>query len=177
MTNLGHNDEFFSGKPQLPDSVAEDDLGQPVRVHLGVKFNDELFQPCKGTHICSVEGGDAVIIAAVGGVQPGANMYSGASTDAYLMCLIASSSGSTQFIQSLDPYDMHPRMIFDTFSPELPRRTTQERHQQDLQYHAQNALTPTVGHFRGHSCSLQKVDGDTSDVAKQKYSSRVVRAS
>ena len=46
-----------------------------------------------------------------------------ATTYAYLMCLIASSSGKTQLCHSGEPYDMHPRMIFDTFSPEFPRRT------------------------------------------------------
>ena len=45
------------------------------------------------------------------------------TTYANLMCLIASSSGRDQLWNSGEPYDMHPRMIFETFRPELPRRT------------------------------------------------------
>ena len=39
------------------------------------------------------------------------------------MCLIASSSGSTQSCQPFEPYDIQPRMIFETLRPEFPRRT------------------------------------------------------
>ena len=39
------------------------------------------------------------------------------------MCLMASSSGRIQLCHSGEPYDMHPRMILDTFNPEFPRRT------------------------------------------------------
>lgn len=44
-------------------------------------------------------------------------------TYANLMCLIASSSSRTHPCHSGLPYVMHPRTIFEIFSPELPRRT------------------------------------------------------
>jgi hypothetical protein len=42
---------------------------------------------------------------------------------ANLMCLMASSSSSTHDSHSLDPYDMQPRIIWETFNPEFPTRT------------------------------------------------------
>lgn len=44
-------------------------------------------------------------------------------TYANLMCLMPSSSPRSQSCQPGSPYDMQPKMIFDTFKPELPRRT------------------------------------------------------
>jgi hypothetical protein len=44
-------------------------------------------------------------------------------THAALICLIDSSSGKTQACHFGVPYDIHPSMILDTLSPELPRRT------------------------------------------------------
>ena len=73
-------------------------------------------------------------------------------TYAYLMCLIPSSSGSTQFCQSGEPYDMHPKMIFETFSPEFPRRTMMTR----LRFipakrSRSGAIQRTVLHFGCHN--------------------------
>ena len=45
------------------------------------------------------------------------------TTDAALICARDSSSGNTQGCHSGVPYDIHPSMILDTFSPEDPRRT------------------------------------------------------
>ncbi len=48
---------------------------------------------------------------------------------AALMCLMPSSSGMTQSCHSELPYDMHPRIILDTFKPDLPKRTIHRRTQ------------------------------------------------
>jgi hypothetical protein len=40
------------------------------------------------------------------------------------MCLIPSSSPSTHGCHSGEPYDMHPKMIRETFRPDLPKRTS-----------------------------------------------------
>lgn len=56
------------------------------------------------------------------------------TTYANLICLIASCSGSTQLCHSGLPYDMHPRMIRDTFKPEFPRRTAEIMYQQTFSY-------------------------------------------
>ena len=45
------------------------------------------------------------------------------NTYAYLMCLIPSSSPRTHGCHNGLPYCIVPRMIFDTFRPDDPRRT------------------------------------------------------
>ena len=42
---------------------------------------------------------------------------------AALICLIESTSGKTHACHSGDPYDMQPKIILETLSPELPSRT------------------------------------------------------
>jgi len=44
-------------------------------------------------------------------------------THAALMCLIDSASSRTHSRQPGVPYDIQPRINFETFKPELPRRT------------------------------------------------------
>lgn len=42
------------------------------------------------------------------------------------MCFIASSSLRVQAAHLVSPYDIIPRMILETFKPELPSLTTEE---------------------------------------------------
>ena len=72
-------------------------------------------------------------------------------TNANLMCLIASSSGRTQSCHSGEPYDMHPRMILDTFNPEFPRRTVYRVLLGAFRSHVRNARqSRTILHLGGH---------------------------
>ena len=60
------------------------------------------------------------------------------------MCLMASSSGRTQFCHSGDPYDMHPRMILETFKPEFPSRTAGHREVDAKHVHVQNNVCQSI---------------------------------
>ena len=77
------------------------------------------------TYIGRVEGCDTVVVSIKGKgcVRASKTPLIVNFTNANLICLMASSSGRTQSCHLGEPYDMHPRMILDTFSPEFPRRT------------------------------------------------------
>ena len=79
------------------------------------------------------------------------------ATHAALICLAASASLRTQPAQSEVPYDIQPRMTFETFKPELPKRTGRNH----LLFRDDDGLGEwlTVGHFLGRVChgSLEEV--------------------
>ena len=75
------------------------------------------------SYVRGVEGIYSIIIPDGGIVR--ARQWELRMTYANLICLRASSSGSTQLCQLGSPYDMQPSIILEIFSPELPRDTSE----------------------------------------------------
>jgi len=78
------------------------------------------------------------------------------ATHAALICLTASASSKTQPAQSEVPYDIQPRMIFETFKPELPKRTGWSH----LWFRDDNSFWEglTVGHFLSRVCHHESLE-------------------
>ena len=78
-----------------------------------------------GTYVGCIEGLNAMVVPKDKAIRDSleSTVLETGLTYANLMCLIASSSGSTQSCQPFEPYDIQPRMIFETLSPDFPRRT------------------------------------------------------
>jgi hypothetical protein len=69
-------------------------------------FPEDDFRFAIGVHICSVESGDACVIAGI--VEDRIVMISNDKTHAYFICSNPSLSPTTQAPHSLFPYDIHP---------------------------------------------------------------------
>ena len=88
-----------------------------------IDFSVECHSRVTGTYIRSIKCRDTVIISVA--VSRWILMRGKGYTYAYLICLIASSSPRTHSAQLGSPYDIAPRMIFETLRPEFPRRTVE----------------------------------------------------
>ena len=128
-TYLRHDHDLVARQVKLFDSLSEDNFGTPIGIYLIITIQDK--------EIKSRDEKKRSRFNAHWPYQKYWFLHHNFSSEskpnrdeqncwtyAALMCLIDSSSGKTHFIQSGEPYDIHPRMIWETFNPELPRRTS-----------------------------------------------------
>ncbi len=98
-THFGHHDNFFAWQVVLLDGLPEHDLGLPVRINLREKNGlVKSIKLVRFTYVGSVEGIDSSIIA-VNRINI-MNSTDEKCTNAALICLIPSSSGSTHPCQA-----------------------------------------------------------------------------
>ena len=128
---LGHDHNLVAWQVKLFDSLSENNFRMSIRIHLmiapqskEIKSRNNIIKTRFDEHwrYQKYWFPHHNLLKKNMGIVTNCDKQDSYTYDA-LICLIDSSSGKTHFCHSGEPYDIHPRMIGETFNPELPRRT------------------------------------------------------